>query len=68
MINEKDRGQLLRMAGNIACGKVRQAEWCQGQETMQQYFKRVAKESANLALLTMEEVDRIIAENKSESI
>jgi len=53
-INEKDRGQLLRMAGNIACGMV------------QQYGARhsdmdwIAKDASKLAFMTMDAVDKEI--------
>ena len=57
IINEKDRGQLLRMAGNIACGLVlnpmvdsvdigKHAAWI-ALETMKEVDKLITKETAN---------------------
>jgi hypothetical protein len=58
MINEKDRGQLLRMAGNIAGGIM---VHCNMYET-----ETVAEVSAKLALETLKEVDRLIEKEKTE--
>ena len=57
MITEKDRGQLLRMAGNIACGMVSDGTTDQA---------LIARVSASIAYKTMLEIDRIIAEIKED--
>ena len=54
-INEKDRGQLLRMAGNIACGLVGHVD--------QSY---IAVNAATIAIDTLKEVDRLIALNNEK--
>lgn len=58
MINEKDRGQLLRMAGNIACGLATRAD------QVQMYL--VPELSAQLAFETLKEVDKLIAEQATK--
>lgn len=59
-INEKDRSQLLRMAGNIACGLCSfQSHYVPNEKQS----KNIAEASAFIALETMKEVDRLIAEN-----
>jgi len=55
MIDPKDRGQLLRMAGNIACG----------------FADKVPEDilselSARIAIETLKEVDRLIAKENKE--
>ena len=57
MINEKDRGQLLRMAGNIACGLVTNG-----------VSINVAELSAKLALASMQEVDKLIADQNAKEV
>ncbi len=52
IILEKDRSQLLRMAGNIACGF---ATNCNIHET-----GYIATLSAKIALETLQEVDKLI--------
>lgn len=54
-INDKDRSQLLRMAGNIACGLI-------GYTT--EYL--IPKLAAKLAIETLEEVDREIGNINSK--
>ena len=60
MISEKDRGQLLRMAGNIACGFVSQDNVYDAD--------RVAELSAEIAYKTMLTVDKLIAEKAVEKL
>lgn len=58
IISEKDRGQLLRMAGNIACGFATSAN------VHDTGF--ISKLSAKIALETMQEVDHLISESTKE--
>lgn len=60
-ISEKDRGQILRMAGNIACGFASQANPYDLSDTGKLVAARV---SAEIALLTLQEVDKLIAEQE----
>lgn len=53
MITEKDRGQLLRMAENIACGLVPDCSMVD--------LERIPKLSARLAIETLKAVDDGIA-------
>jgi len=48
-INEKDRSQLLRMAGNIACGLVTNCNIHQTQD--------IPRLSAKLAVATLQAID-----------
>lgn len=57
-ISEKDRSQLLRMAGNIACGIIT------GLNDVR--YEEVAEASARLALATLRKVDKLIQENNDE--
>lgn len=57
MISEKDRSQLLRMAGNIACG------FATSSNVHETGF--IAKLSAKIAYETLLEVDRLIALNNA---
>ena len=58
VINEKDRGQLLRMAGNIACGLVTN---CNIHD-----MGHVSKLSAEIAFETLQAVDHLLAEQNQE--
>lgn len=58
MISDKDRGQLLRMAGNIACGLVPN---CSMED-----LERIPKLSARLALETLKAVDDGIAKENGK--
>lgn len=60
MINEKDRGQLLRMAGNIACGLAADIGEISVVDYPQQ-VKWIAETSARIALETLKAVDEEIA-------
>jgi len=58
-MTEKDRSQLLRMAGNIACGLVTGNE---------RKIVEVADESVRLAYAILKEVDRLmVLEFQNES-
>lgn len=57
MIQEKDRSQLLRMAGNIACGLVTGVHGLLDRD-------KIASISADIAYKTMLKVDEIIANEK----
>ena len=61
MINEKDRGQLLRMAGNIACGIAQDFDHHYDDDEI----KWIGMMSARIALQTMQEIDGLIAENNA---
>lgn len=61
MISEKDRSQLLRMAGNIACG-LAQAK------VYPDTVERVADLAADIALATLKAVDKKIAEANKETV
>lgn len=54
-IDPKDRSQLLRMAGNIACGIYAPFRTSDS----------IAREAAEIAVETMKEVDRLIAKDAS---
>jgi hypothetical protein len=54
-ITEKDRGQLLRMAGNIACGLVGYTS-----------EEKIPALSAKIAYETMQSVDKLIQEANDE--
>jgi hypothetical protein len=66
MINDKDRGQLLRMAGNIACGLAADI----GTVKMSDYdmqIEWIAHTSARIAIETLSAVDVAVSrENKDD--
>ena len=59
MFNEKDRSQLLQMAGNIAGGICSRQNFDGSNE-------KIAEISAHIAWKTMQAVDKLIAEQKEE--
>jgi hypothetical protein len=59
MITEKDRGQLLRMAGNIAGGIMADSSLRLPNDTA---YDAVAEKSARLAIKTLEAVDALLAQ------
>lgn len=64
-INEKDRGQLLRMAGNIACGLAANL----GEVSMGDYPQQIAwiaATSARVAVETLFAVDAEIAKTTTD--
>ena len=56
MITDKDRSQLLRMAGNIAGGMMIKADWSALR------IEDISMDSAKIALATMKAVDKLIQE------
>lgn len=66
-ISEKDRSQLLRMAGNIA-GDLAHAQACGPNGYGKENEENVSLAAASLALATLRQVDRLIEESKNDSI
>ena len=58
-VTDKDRSQLLRMAGNIAGGICANPDLVEGLTD-----EAIAKYSANIALATMQAVDRLLGEGQ----
>lgn len=62
-ISEKDRGQLLRMAGNIACGLAMYPAPVRWDEAWERV---ISESSARIARMTLEAVDREIESANKE--
>ncbi len=60
-IGEKDRSQILRMAGNIACGLVTGINPYESDDKLE---NKIAEVSARIAIKTMKDVDAAIEVSK----